>query len=107
VSGGLEETKSKPGKGKKKMWLRCGGRGGCVWAEAEGRRHQIQGGAAGWFVSVNGSGAAGFEERKSKPGGGRLFGLDMFRVRFAFFFFFLYFSFKIFPSYASVENSYL
>jgi len=44
VSGGLEETKSKPGKGKKKMWLRCGGRGGCVWAEAEGRRNQIQGG---------------------------------------------------------------
>jgi len=31
VSGGLEETKSKPGKGKKKMWLQCGGRGGCVW----------------------------------------------------------------------------
>jgi hypothetical protein len=27
----LEETKSKPGKGKKKMWLQCGGRGGCVW----------------------------------------------------------------------------
>jgi len=33
VSSGLEETESKPGKGKKKMWLRCGGRGGCVWAE--------------------------------------------------------------------------
>jgi hypothetical protein len=45
-----------------------------------------RGGAVGWFVSVNGSGAAGFEERKSKPGGGRLFGLDRFRVRFSFFF---------------------
>jgi hypothetical protein len=28
VSGGLEQTESKPGKGKKKMWLRCGGRDG-------------------------------------------------------------------------------
>ena len=58
---------------------------------AEGRRNQIQGGAAGWFVSVNGSGAAGFGERKSKPGGGRLFGLDRFRVRFFLFFFVFFF----------------
>lgn len=48
---------------------------------AEGRRNQIQGGAAGWFVSVNGNGVAGFEKRKSKSGGGRLFGLDRFRVK--------------------------
>jgi len=62
-----------------------------------------RGGAAGWFVSVNGSGAPGFEERKSKPGGGRLFGLDRFRARF----FLYFFDVLKLPPYASVENSYL
>jgi len=52
---------------------------------------------------VNGSGAPGFEERKSKPGGGRLFGLDRFRARF----FLYFFDVLKLPPYASVENSYL
>jgi hypothetical protein len=70
-------------------------RGQCMGLRLKEEETKSRGGAAGWFVSVNGSGAAGFGERKSKPGGGRLFGLDRFRVRF--FLFFLYFSFKIAP----------
>ena len=70
MSGDLEETKSKPGKGKKKMWLRCGGRGGCVWAEGA---QLLAGGKKGNLMK--GEGATTSRER------------DGFRVRVFLFFF--------------------
>jgi hypothetical protein len=59
----LEETKSKLGKGKKKMWLQCGGRGGCVWADGaqllvDGKKGNL----------MKGEGAAASRERRKGRG---------------------------------------
>jgi hypothetical protein len=102
VSGDLEETKSKQGKGRRRCGYGVEGEAAVFGLRLKEEETKSRGGAAGWFVSVNGSGAAGFEERKSKPGGGRLIGLDRFRVRF--FFFFLL---KLPPSFMCVEDQYL
>jgi hypothetical protein len=78
----LEETESKPGKGKKKIWLRCGGRGGCVWAEgaqllASGKKGNL----------MKGEGAAASREMRKGRGAAPPLKIAAFRVRFFFFVF--------------------